>query len=67
MSIYRCSECDELKDNDWNVCVEDARPIVDNGLLCEDCATALNIDVGTADKFRAFQTKMEQQEVNEDG
>jgi hypothetical protein len=51
-----------MRDNDYNVCVEDPRPTVDNGLLCEDCATELNIDESTADRFRAFVTKMESQE-----
>jgi len=62
MSIYRCSECDEPKDNDWHPCIEDPRPTVDNGLLCEDCASELNIDESTADRFRAFVKRQEELE-----
>ena len=54
MGCYICSECGDLKDDDYNVCIEDPRPTVENGLLCEDCACELEIDEDTADKFRAF-------------
>ncbi len=33
MGMYRCVECDNLKDNDWNVGQE-----WEDGLICEDCA-----------------------------
>jgi hypothetical protein len=35
--MYVCSRCDVLKDGDYNCCSED--PAVENGLMCEDCAT----------------------------
>ena len=66
MGCYICSECGDLKDGDYNVCIEDPRPTVDNGLLCEDCACELEIDEDTADKFRAFMATVEVEEEDFD-
>ena len=39
MSCYYCERCDELKDNDHDVCVED--PEDNTKLICEECALDL--------------------------
>ena len=36
MSMYYCSRCGSLKDNDYCVCTEDPNDSL--GLMCEDCA-----------------------------
>ena len=35
MSMYRCQACDDIKDSDYDVCVEN--PLSSEGLICEDC------------------------------
>ena len=54
MSMYLCYECQNIKDADYDVCIEDPRPTSDNELLCEQCAADLNFSHDTADNFRAF-------------
>ncbi len=36
MAMYRCSECDELIDGDYNPGIES--PTEEFGLMCESCA-----------------------------
>ena len=64
MSIYRCNECDEMKDKDYNVCVADPRN--DLELLCEDCACELGIEDDTAERFAAFVKAMHVEPVDDD-
>ncbi len=40
MAMYRCSECDELVDDDYNPGVES--PTEEFGLMCESCACEID-------------------------
>ena len=52
MSMYRCSRCGGLKDNDYNVCTEDPREPL--GLMCEECACEVEDEKETrAEEIRA--------------
>ena len=43
MSIYRCAECDELKDKDFDVCHEYA-----GELVCDSCWEELQMKLSEA-------------------
>ncbi len=40
MAMYRCSECDELIDGDYNPGIES--PTEEFGLMCESCACEID-------------------------